>query len=163
MMEMWELRGRDDVRFSTFLVAHPHGAAHKGLNSSSSRWGSATRRRIAFSGQSKVPIVKVGDRVVSDSWEDRGLPRARISGSSKPVRRRSRRTTRLFFQSLDRPRNRPEHRPLSDERRSGLCRRGRRAPSARRRSRASSRSRWRSSPPNARRRCSCCADARAGA
>ena len=69
MLELWELAGRDDVRFSTFSWRTRHGAPSQGSRISSPiRSRSATRPAIAFSGQTKVPIVKADDRVVSDSW-----------------------------------------------------------------------------------------------
>jgi glutathione S-transferase len=69
MLELWELAGRDDVRFSTFSWRTRMALHHKGLNFKIHPVAVSDKQAIAFSGQTKVPIVKAGDRVVSDSWQ----------------------------------------------------------------------------------------------
>ena len=69
MIELWELGGRDDVRFSTFSWRSRMALHHKGLDFKAHPVAVSDKQAIAFSGQNKVPIIKVGDRVVCDSFE----------------------------------------------------------------------------------------------
>jgi glutathione S-transferase len=69
MLELWELAGRDDVRFSTFSWRTRMALCHKGLNFNAHPVAVSDKQAIAFSGQTKVPIVKASDRVICDSWE----------------------------------------------------------------------------------------------
>jgi glutathione S-transferase len=69
MLEMWELRGRDDARFSTFSWRTRMALHHKGLDFVVRPVAVSDKAAVAFSGQSKVPILKVDDQVVSDSWK----------------------------------------------------------------------------------------------
>ena len=68
MLELWELGGRDGCRFSTFSWRTRLALHHKGLAFTTHAVSVADKAAIAFSGQDKVPILKDGDRVVSDSW-----------------------------------------------------------------------------------------------
>ena len=68
MLELWELGGRDDCRFSTFFLAHQIGAAPQGLTFTVHPVSVSDKAAIAFSGQDKVPILKHGDHVISNSW-----------------------------------------------------------------------------------------------
>lgn len=68
MLELWELAGRDDVRFSTFSWRTRMALYHKGLDFKANPVSVSDKQAIAFSGQTKVPIVKADDRVVCDSW-----------------------------------------------------------------------------------------------
>lgn len=69
MLELWELGGRDGLRFSTYSWRTRMALHHKGLDFKSHLVAVSDKQAIAFSGQSKVPIIRVGDRVVSDSFE----------------------------------------------------------------------------------------------
>lgn len=68
MLEMWELCGRDDARFSTFSWRTRMALHHKGLDFRVNPVAVSDKAAVAFSGQPKVPIVRVDDRIVSDSW-----------------------------------------------------------------------------------------------
>jgi len=68
MLELWELGGRDGVRFSTFSWRSRMALHHKGLDFVSRAVAVSDKDAIAFSGQDKVPILKSGDQVVCDSW-----------------------------------------------------------------------------------------------
>ena len=69
MLEMWELRARDDARFSTFSWRTRIALHHKRLDFVIRPVAVSDKAAIAFSGQAKVPIVKIDDRVVADSWK----------------------------------------------------------------------------------------------
>jgi glutathione S-transferase len=69
MLELWELGGRNDVRFSTFSWRSRMALHHKGVDFRVRPVAVSDKRAIAFSGQTKVPILKAEDRVVCDSWD----------------------------------------------------------------------------------------------
>ena len=68
MLELWELGGRDDCRFSTFSWRTRLALHHKGLAFTVHPVSISDKAAIAFSGQDKVPILKHGDRAIFDSW-----------------------------------------------------------------------------------------------
>jgi glutathione S-transferase len=68
MLELWELGGRGDCRFSTFSWRTRLALHHKGLAFALHPVSISDKAAIAFSGQDKVPILKHSDRVISDSW-----------------------------------------------------------------------------------------------
>ena len=68
MLELWELGGRDDCRFSTFSWRTRLALHHKGLAFTVHPVSVSDKAAIAFSGQDKVPILKHGDRVIFNSW-----------------------------------------------------------------------------------------------
>lgn len=68
MLEMWELCGRDNARFSTFSWRTRLALHHKRLDFKVHPVAVSDKEAVAFSGQPKVPIIKVGDKVISDSW-----------------------------------------------------------------------------------------------
>lgn len=68
MLELWELGGRDDCRFSTFSWRTRLALHHKGLTFATRPVAVSDKAAIGFSGQSKVPILKHDGRVVTDSW-----------------------------------------------------------------------------------------------
>jgi glutathione S-transferase len=68
MLELWELGGRDDCRFSTYSWRTRLALHHKGLAYTVHPVSVSDKAAIAFSGQGKVPILKHGDRVIADSW-----------------------------------------------------------------------------------------------
>jgi glutathione S-transferase len=68
MLELWELGGRRDCRFSTFSWRTRLALHHKRLAFVVHPVAVSDKVAIAFSGQGKVPILKHGDHVVTDSW-----------------------------------------------------------------------------------------------
>jgi glutathione S-transferase len=67
-LQLYELGGIDDVRYSQFSWRTRMALAHKGLNFDTVPVRVSDKAAIAFSNQGKVPILKDGDHVVSDSW-----------------------------------------------------------------------------------------------
>ena len=68
MLELWELGGRRDCRFSTFSWRARLALHHKRLAFVVHPIAVSDKAAIAFSGQGKVPILKPDDHVVTDSW-----------------------------------------------------------------------------------------------
>ena len=68
MLEMWELRGRDNARFSTFSWRTRMALHHKRLDFEIHPVAVSDKAAVAFSGQPKVPIIRADNRIVSDSW-----------------------------------------------------------------------------------------------
>jgi glutathione S-transferase len=68
MLELWELGGRNDCRYSTFSWRTRLALHHKGLAFVVHAVAVSDKAATAFSGQAKVPILKHDDRVVTDSW-----------------------------------------------------------------------------------------------
>ncbi|ARP99047.1 glutathione S-transferase [Pseudorhodoplanes sinuspersici] len=67
-LQLYELGGIDDVRYSQFSWRTRMALAHKGLNFDTIPVRVSDKAAIAFSNQNKVPILKAGDHVVPDSW-----------------------------------------------------------------------------------------------
>ena len=68
MLELWELGGRDDCRFSTFSWRTRLALHHKGLSFAVHPVAVSDKAAIGFSGQGKVPILKHDGCVITDSW-----------------------------------------------------------------------------------------------
>jgi glutathione S-transferase len=68
-IEFWELGGRDDCRYSTFAWRTRLALLHKGLPFAAHPIRVSDKAAIAFSGQGKVPVIRDGAHVVSDSWK----------------------------------------------------------------------------------------------
>jgi glutathione S-transferase len=68
MLELWEVGGRDDCRFSTFSWRTRLALHHKGLSFAVHPVAVSDKAAIGFSGQGKVPILKHDGRVIPDSW-----------------------------------------------------------------------------------------------
>lgn len=68
MLELWELGGRDDCRFSTFSWRTRLALHHKGLSFAVHPVAVSDKAAIGFSGQGKVPILKHDGRVIPNSW-----------------------------------------------------------------------------------------------
>lgn len=68
MLELWELGGRRDCRFSTFSWRARLALHHKRVPFVVHPVAVSDKAAIAFSGQGKVPILKHGEHVVTDSW-----------------------------------------------------------------------------------------------
>jgi len=66
---MHDLAGADPgLRFSPYCWRARFALAHKGLPVETIPWRFTEKDAIAFSGQPRVPVIRDGDRVVSDSW-----------------------------------------------------------------------------------------------
>ncbi|HET8996261.1 MAG TPA: glutathione S-transferase family protein [Acetobacteraceae bacterium] len=66
---LYELAGADpDLRFSPYCWRTRMALAHKGLPVETIPWRFTDKDAIAFSGQGRVPVIRDGDTVVSDSW-----------------------------------------------------------------------------------------------
>ncbi len=69
MIRLYDLAGvEDDLRFSPYCWRVRLALLHKGQPFETLPWRFTEKDTIAFSGQSKVPVVVDGDRVVYDSW-----------------------------------------------------------------------------------------------
>jgi glutathione S-transferase len=67
-IQLYELAGRDDRRFSPYCWRTRMALEHKGLGYETIPVRFTDKDIIAFSGQERVPVIKDGDTVVSDSW-----------------------------------------------------------------------------------------------
>ena len=65
---LYELVGRDDLRFSPYCWRTRFALAHKELDFDTVPVRFADKQAIAFSGQERVPVLRDGDRAVHDSW-----------------------------------------------------------------------------------------------
>lgn len=66
---LYELGGLNGRHYSQFSWRTRMALAHKGLDWQSAKVRVSDKAAIAFSGQDKVPILKDGETVVSDSWK----------------------------------------------------------------------------------------------
>ena len=69
MITLWELKGRDDRRYSLFSWRTRMALAHKGLEFDSQPVRLSDKKAIEFSGGRTVPVVREGETVVRDSWK----------------------------------------------------------------------------------------------
>jgi glutathione S-transferase len=67
-MELYELVGQNDHRFSPYAWRSRLALAHKGLEAAFVPCRLTDKDKIAFSKQERVPVLKDGDTVVPDSW-----------------------------------------------------------------------------------------------
>ncbi len=65
---LYELCGRDDRRFSPYCWRTRLALAHKGLDYRTVPVRFTDKETLAFSNQERVPVIRDGDAVVSDSW-----------------------------------------------------------------------------------------------
>jgi len=66
---MHDLAGADPaLRFSPYYWHAQFALAHKGLPVQTLPWRFNDKAAIAFSGQGRVPVIRDGETVVSDSW-----------------------------------------------------------------------------------------------
>jgi glutathione S-transferase len=66
---MHDLAGADPaLRFSPYCWRTRMALAHKGLAVETVPWRFTEKAALAFSGQGRVPVIRDGDTVVSDSW-----------------------------------------------------------------------------------------------
>ena len=68
MIQLWELRGKEDRRYSLFSWRTRMALRHKELEFESTPVAMSDKATIAFSGGKTVPVIKDGDTVVRDSW-----------------------------------------------------------------------------------------------
>ena len=68
MIELWELGGLEDCRYSTFSWRARLALRHKGLAFTVHPVRVSDKDAIAFSGQKMVPILRHDGQVVTDSW-----------------------------------------------------------------------------------------------
>jgi len=66
---LYELGGLRGQRYSQFSWRTRMALAHKGLEFQTVPVRVSDKAAIAFSAQDKVPILKVGDQVICDSWK----------------------------------------------------------------------------------------------
>jgi glutathione S-transferase len=68
-IQMHDLAGADPaLRFSPYCWRTRMALAHKGLSVETIPWRFTEKAALAFSGQGRVPVIRDGERVVSDSW-----------------------------------------------------------------------------------------------
>ncbi len=66
---MYDLAGDDPaLRFSPYCWRIRMALAHKGLPVETVPWRFTDKAVLAFSGQGRVPVIRDGETVVSDSW-----------------------------------------------------------------------------------------------
>ncbi|MBV9249247.1 MAG: glutathione S-transferase family protein, partial [Acetobacteraceae bacterium] len=66
---LYDLAGADPaLRFSPYCWRTKMALAHKGLPVETVAWRFTEKDVIAFSGQGRVPVIRDGEAVVSDSW-----------------------------------------------------------------------------------------------
>jgi glutathione S-transferase len=68
VIELWELGGKNERRYSLFSWRTRMALRHKGLEFKSTPVAMSDKAVIAFSGGKTVPIIKDGETVVRDSW-----------------------------------------------------------------------------------------------
>jgi glutathione S-transferase len=68
-MILYELGGREGLRYSQFAWRSHLALAHKGLDVEARPVRISDKNSIAFSNQNKVPILVSGSDVISDSWK----------------------------------------------------------------------------------------------
>ena len=68
-IQLYELVGKDDRRFSPYCWRARMALEHKGLDYETVPVRFTDKDLIAFSGQERIPVVRDGDNVVSDSWD----------------------------------------------------------------------------------------------
>lgn len=67
-IELFELVGRDDRRFSPYCWRIRMALEHKGLAYETVPVRFTDKEAIAFSDQGRVPVLRDGETVISDSW-----------------------------------------------------------------------------------------------
>ncbi len=68
MIALYELKGRDDRRYSLFSWRVRMALKHKGLPFETRAVLQSDKETIAFSGGRTVPVIRDGETVVRDSW-----------------------------------------------------------------------------------------------
>lgn len=68
MIELYDLVGAQDLRFSPFCWRSKAVLAYKNIPYTTVPIRFSDKDKLAFSGQERVPVIKDGDKVVYDSW-----------------------------------------------------------------------------------------------
>ena len=68
-IQLYELVGRDDRRFSPYCWRTRMSLEHKRLAYQTVPVRFTDKDVIAFSGQERVPVIRDGENVISDSWD----------------------------------------------------------------------------------------------
>jgi glutathione S-transferase len=68
MIELYDLVGANDLRFSPFCWRTKAVMAYKQIPYTTVPIRFCDKDKLAFSGQDRVPVIKDGNTVVSDSW-----------------------------------------------------------------------------------------------
>ena len=68
-IQLFELVGRDNRRFSPYCWRTRMALEHKGLAYETIPVRFTDKELFAFSGQERVPVIRDGETVVSDSWK----------------------------------------------------------------------------------------------
>ncbi|MGE0799494.1 MAG: glutathione S-transferase N-terminal domain-containing protein [Lautropia sp.] len=68
MIELWELGGIDDRRYSNFAWRTRMALRHLGLEATLRPVALTDKAAIAFSGGTTVPVIRDGETVIRDSW-----------------------------------------------------------------------------------------------
>ena len=68
MIQLWELGGKGERRYSLFSWRTRMALRHKGLEFQTNPVAMSDKAAIAFSDGKTVPIIKDGETVVRDSW-----------------------------------------------------------------------------------------------
>lgn len=69
---LYDLKGRDGLRYSPYCWRARYALAHKGLEIEDVAVGFTEKEKVAFSGQPLVPVIvdrNKGGKVVFDSWQ----------------------------------------------------------------------------------------------
>jgi glutathione S-transferase len=69
VIELWELKGKNDRRYSLFSWRTRMALKHKGLDFQSTPVFMSDKAAIEFSGGKTVPVIRDGETVVRDSWK----------------------------------------------------------------------------------------------
>jgi len=69
VIQLWELGGKGERRYSLFSWRTRLALRHKGLEFQSTPVAMSDKAAIAFSGGKTVPVIKDGETVVRDSWK----------------------------------------------------------------------------------------------
>jgi glutathione S-transferase len=69
MIALYELRGKNDRRYSLFSWRARMALRHKGLDFESNPVRLSDKAALEFSGGKTVPVIRDQDRVVRDSWK----------------------------------------------------------------------------------------------
>lgn len=67
-IQLYELCGKDNRRFSPYCWRARMALKHKALEFETVAWNFTEKDRLAFSGQGKVPVLVDDEEVISDSW-----------------------------------------------------------------------------------------------
>lgn len=67
-IQLYELVGADDRRFSPYCWRIRMALAHKGLDYATVPCRFTDKDKIVFSGQDRVPVLVDGEQVIADSW-----------------------------------------------------------------------------------------------